>query len=291
MQKFIQIELWENLQKHPWDKMTTHLTSGIISALITTLGGVPWNRLWDGDSQAEGLCSVINNLVERRKQNSLSKGDTWTVDTVSLLTGFHKKSSPDLPELDALPSYFPWGIRVCLYPHPHWPGFRNKLPRTGVHVILGQAALISWGNSWGLTFPTVGEIPASDVKRVSGVTLQHLPQSITHATQIHLCEYNKFCVQLSHDSIWPLFLWKLTKVSGISNRSATAGGLKATAEHHSLVCHHSRLSASSSSPLLVSWLAKGVTQTPMVKRGVLTLYIKSPIYSANYQMCPLELHS
>ena len=164
MQKFIQIELWENLQKHPWDKMTTHLTSGIISALITTLGGVTWNRLWDGDSQAEGLCSVINNLVERRKQNRLSKGDTWTVDTVSLLTGFHKKSSPDLPELDALPSYFPWGIRVCLYPHPHWPGFRNKLPRTGVHVILGQAALISWGNSWGLTFPTVGEIPASDVK-------------------------------------------------------------------------------------------------------------------------------
>ena len=237
MQKFIQIELWENLQKHPWDKMTTHLTSGIISALITTLGGVPWNRLWDGDSQAEGLCSVINNLVERRKQNRLSKGDTWTVDTVSLLTGFHKKSSPDLPELDALPSYFPWGIRVCLYPHPHWPGFRNKLPRTGVPVILGQAALISWGNSWGLTFPTVGEMPASDVKRVSGVTLQHLPQSITHATQIHLCEYNKFCVQLSHDSIWPLFLWKLTKVSGISNRTATAGGLKATAEHHSLVCH------------------------------------------------------
>lgn len=133
-------------------------------------------------------------------------------------------------------------------------------------------------------------MPVSDVKRVSGVTLQHLPQSITHATQIHLCEYNKFCVQLSHDSIWPLFLRKLTKVSGISNSTATAGGLKATGEHHSLVCHHSRLSASSSSPLLVSWLAKGVTQTPMVKRVVLTLYIKSPIYSANYQMSPLELH-
>lgn len=206
------------------------------------------------------------------------------------MTWFQKKASPDLPELDALPSYFPWGIRVCLYPHPHWPGFRNKLPRTGVRVIWGQAALISWGNSWGSTFPTVGEMPASDVKRVSGVTLQHLPQSITHATQIHLCDYNKFCIQLSHDSIWPLFLRKLTKVSGISNSTATAGGLKATAEHHSLVCHHSRLSASSSSPLLVSWLAKGVTQTPMVKRVVLTLYIKSPIYSANYQMCPLELH-
>ena len=178
--------------------MTTHLTPGIISALITTLGGVPWNRLWDGDSQAEGLCPVINNLVERRKQNWLSKGDTWTVDTVS------QKRAPLISQLDALLSYFPGGIRVSLYPHPHWPGFRNKLPRTGVCVILGRAALISLGNSWDLTFPTVGEMLASDVKRGSGGTLEHLPQSITHATQIHVCEYHKFWVQLSHDSIWTL---------------------------------------------------------------------------------------
>lgn len=118
--------------------------------------------------------------------------------------GFTKKASDDLPELDALPSYFPRGIGVSLYPHPHWPGFRNKLPRTGVCVILGRAALISLGNSWGLTFPTVGETPASDVKRGSGGTLQHLPQSITHATQVHVCEYHKFWVQLSHDSICTL---------------------------------------------------------------------------------------
>ena len=71
---------------------------------------------------------------------------------------------------------------------------------------------------------------ASDVKRISGVTLQHLPQSITHATQIHLCEYNKFCVQLSHDSIWPLFLWKLTKVGGINNSAATAAAAAAAAK-------------------------------------------------------------
>ena len=103
MQKFIQIELWENLQKPPWDKMTAHLTSGIISALITTLGGVPRNRLWDGDSQAEGLCPVINNLVERRKQNRLSKGDTWTVDTVP------EKGLPWSPRVRCPSELFPLG--------------------------------------------------------------------------------------------------------------------------------------------------------------------------------------
>lgn len=175
---------------------------------------------------------------------------------------FTKKGSPDLPELDALLSYFPGGIRVSLYPHPHWPGFRNKLPRTGVCVFWGRAALISLGNSWDLTFPTVGEMQM--LRGDLGAHWSIYPS-------LSLMPLRFMCVNIinsgSSSRMIPfgLFLWKLTKVSGINNSTATAGGLKAVAEHHSLVCHHSRLSTYSLSPLLVSWLAKGVTQTPMVR--------------------------
>lgn len=186
--------------------MTTHLTSGIISALITTLGGVPWNRLWDGDSQAEGLCPVINNLVERRKQRRYL--NCWH--------GFTKKASPDLPELDAF---------QVISPGESGSPFIFTLTDQALETSCrGQVCVWFWAGQHSSVeaIPDIWQSP--QLGRCQPQMLRgDLGAHCSIYPSLSLMPLRFMCVNIinsgSSSSMIPfgLFLWKLTKVSGINN--------------------------------------------------------------------------